>query len=266
MNANLRRPSKPNSPKNDPNCPEAYIRKRQNFYGRDFAVNHETLIPRPETEQLIDAVLSLAGKPILPGVKPTPSKLPKNPTILDVGTGSGCIAITLKLELKTAKVIAIDNDFRPLRHAERNAKKLGANVKFFVSDLLKNAVFHPARARELEAGFRQHHMNVTIPDHTKIDLITANLPYVDENWDWLDKKALSFEPKTALYADGHGLAIYKKFFRELKNFCIENSRKPYVVIEADPCQHKSLIQYAENLNFRHIETRGFILTFIYVAD
>ena len=67
--------------------------KTINFYGRDFYVDQNVLTPRPETEQLIDEVLKLCGKPILPGVKPEKPKLnPKKLKILDVGTGSGCIA------------------------------------------------------------------------------------------------------------------------------------------------------------------------------
>ena len=80
-----------------PNKPVAYQEGVQDFYGRDFIVTPDVLIPRPETEQLIDTVLNLAGKPYLTGIKPSPRVLPENPVILDVGTGSGCIAITLKL-------------------------------------------------------------------------------------------------------------------------------------------------------------------------
>ena len=79
-----------------------------NFYGRDFIITPDVLIPRPETEMIVDAVLNLAGKSYLPGVKPGPKILPNNPQILDVGTGSGCIAITLALELPEASITASD--------------------------------------------------------------------------------------------------------------------------------------------------------------
>ena len=90
------------------NLPLAYKNGYQDFYGRDFIVTPDVLIPRPETEQIIDTVLNLAGKPYLPGIKPSPRKLPPNPTILDIGTGSGCIAITIKKELPEARVYATD--------------------------------------------------------------------------------------------------------------------------------------------------------------
>ena len=98
-----------------------------NFYGRDFEINSDVLIPRPETEMMVDAVLNLAGKVYLPGVKPTPRVLPENFNILDVGTGSGCIAITLALELPEAKVTACDISKKALVVAKKNAKKLGAD-------------------------------------------------------------------------------------------------------------------------------------------
>ena len=74
--------------------PLAYEKGVQDFYGRDFIVTKDVLIPRPETEQIIDTVLNLAGKPFLPGIKPSKKILPDHPRIIDVGTGSGCIAIT----------------------------------------------------------------------------------------------------------------------------------------------------------------------------
>lgn len=78
------------------------------FYGRDYLVSPDVLIPRPETEMMVDTVLNLVGKPFLPGIKPSKAELPENLTIVDVGTGSGCIAVTLKLLLPQAKVVATD--------------------------------------------------------------------------------------------------------------------------------------------------------------
>ena len=83
------------------------------FYGRDFIVNPDVLIPRPETEQMIDMVLSLVGESFLPGVKPSEARLPKTIKILDVGTGSGCVAITLKLEIPEATLEATDVSEKP---------------------------------------------------------------------------------------------------------------------------------------------------------
>ncbi len=200
----------------------------QDFYGRDFWVTKDTLIPRPETEQLIDAVLNLAGKPYLPGVKPSKRVLPEAPTILDVGTGSGCIAITLALELPEAKVYASDISKKALKVAQKNAANLGAPISFIIAYLLKKVKFTP-------------------------DVIVANLPYVDPDWDWLDKEALSREPALALYTEDHGLALIKEL--------IDTASSKYLILEADPCQHAEIISYAQQQSYTLIDTRGFILSF-----
>ena len=174
------------------------------FYGRDFFITKDVLIPRPETEQLIDAVLNLAGKPYLPGVKPSKRVLSENPTILDIGTGSGCIAVTLSLELPEAKIFASDISEKALKIAKKNAAFYGTPISFIISHLLEKVKFTP-------------------------DLIVANLPYVDKNWDWVDRKALSIEPDIALYAEDGGLKLIKEL--------VDTAESRYLILEADPCQH-----------------------------
>ena len=210
------------------NEPIAYKNGYQDFYGRDFLVTPDVLIPRPETEQIIDAVLNLAGKPYLPGVKPSPRVLPENPVILDVGTGSGCIAITIKKELPEAEVHATDISKKALQIAQKNAQNHGVHLSFIISHLLDNVKFTP-------------------------DVIVANLPYVDKDWDWLDKESLSFEPTIALYAADHGLKLIKEL--------IDAASSKYLILEADPCQHQEIINFATKKGLQHPETRGFILTF-----
>jgi release factor glutamine methyltransferase len=123
--------------------PVAYILGSKEFYGREFVVTPDTLIPRPETEAIIDLVKELSLEKL---------------KILDVGTGSGCIAITLKLELPESDVMAVDISEKALVVAEKNADNLHANLEFKQSDLLKNV-------------------------DEKFDIIVANLPYVDKNWE-----------------------------------------------------------------------------------
>lgn len=238
----------------NPKYPKAYKIGYQTFYGRNFRINETVLIPRPETEQIIDAALNLAGKPYLPGVKPAPCALPPAPIILDVGTGSGCIAITLALELPKAKILAIDSSPLALKTALKNADKFGLkkkNLKIFSSNLLKNPVFHPKKATAIMAKVP----NLLIPNHSHIDLIVANLPYVDKNWSWLDKEALNFEPAAALYADDHGLKLIKELLDQSATL-----RVPYLIIEADPSQHEAVINYAKKAGFHHLKTHGFALT------
>ena len=96
------------------NLPRAYKLGYQDFYGFRFKVTKDVLIPRPETEFIVDAVLNLAGISYLSGVKASPRKLPSKPKILDVGTGSGCIAIAIKKKFPEAEVSAVDSSEKPL--------------------------------------------------------------------------------------------------------------------------------------------------------
>ena len=200
-----------------------------NFYGRDFLISPDVLIPRPETEMMVDAVLNLVGKSYLPGVKPSKAKLPKDLAIVDVGTGSGCVAITLKLELPDAKVVATDISKKALEIAEKNADNLEVRMEFLQSDLLEKVDINP-------------------------DLTVANLPYVDENWEWVDKEALSKEPALALYADNGGLKLIYRLIDQVAERSIK-----HLILEADPCQHGRIINYAKEKGLTLRETRGFIL-------
>ena len=203
--------------------------QKTNFYGRDFFVNEDVLTPRPETEQIIDCVLELCGKPFLPGVKPEkPVVDPKNLTILDVGTGSGCIAITLSLELPEAKIYASDVSEKAIQIARKNAENLGAPIYTIISYLLKNVNITP-------------------------DIIVANLPYVDKNWDWLDQKSLKSDPDLALYAEDGGLKLIKEL--------INTATSKYLILEADPCQHSAIITHAKD-QYRLIKKIGYVLSFI----
>lgn len=203
-----------------------------NFYGRDFIITPDVLIPRPETEQLIDAVLTLAGKPFLPGIKAPSRELPENPVILDVGTGSGCIAITIKKELPEATVYASDISKKALEIAKKNASVQNAPISLIISHLLKNV-----KLKRL-----------------KPDLIVANLPYVDKTWDWLDLNSLKKEPAIALFAEDGGLALIKELIDEASALKI-----PRLLLEADPCQHDKIALYAEKKGYLLINITGFIL-------
>ena len=190
------------------NEPLAYILGYKEFYGRKFTVTPDTLIPRPETEALISIAKHL-----------NPAK------ILDVGTGSGCIAVTLALELPKTEVDAADISEPALEIARQNAQNLGAKVHFFVSDLLKNA--------------------------EKYDLIVANLPYVDKNWDWLSPE-LDYEPESALYAEDGGLKLIKELIKQAPAHLKEGG---YLLLEADLGQHEKIADFAlETGNFTPIVT------------
>lgn len=200
--------------------------KKINFYGRDFLVSRDVLTPRPETEAIIDEVLKLCGKPILPGVKTEKARLnPQGLKILDVGTGSGCIAITLKKELPEADIYASDISEKAIKITQKNASNLNAPISTIISHLLEN---------------------VNGPD-----IIVANLPYVDKNWDWIDQTALKQDPDIALYAEDGGLKLIKEL--------IDTATSKYLILEADPCQHQEIINYAKK-KYKLININGYVLT------
>lgn len=148
--------------------PVAYLLGRREFYGRDFAVSPAVLIPRPETELLVEVALAaVAGR--------------ANPRILDLGTGSGCIAVTLALELPGAEVTAVDISAAALAVARGNAQALGAGLRCLQSE------WFAALGGE------------------RFDLIVSNPPYVAEGDPHLAAGDLRFEPAVALACGRDGL-------------------------------------------------------------
>lgn len=163
--------------------PLAYILGYQGFWKHDFLVNQHTLIPRPDTELLVETVLNFIQR----------NSLSRNLQILDLGTGSGCIAISLAFENPKAIVTAVDFSADALTIAKKNAKNIGiTNVQFLQSDwyqALKSQTF---------------------------DIIVSNPPYIDPND--LHLTALSDEPITALIADNHGLADIEQIVKNAKGY------------------------------------------------
>jgi release factor glutamine methyltransferase len=155
--------------------PIQYITEHTWFYGRRFKVNNSVLIPRPETEELVDWIIKDRK-----GTGPC--------TILDVGTGSGCIAVTLALELPEADIYAIDVSGDALTIAQENAAAFEAEVHFTLSDFLAN---------ELEHGF---------------DVIVSNPPYVSpDELDALETSVRDHEPLIALgHSSGDPLIFYRR--------------------------------------------------------
>ncbi|MBR3256732.1 HemK family protein methyltransferase [Candidatus Saccharibacteria bacterium] len=219
--------------------PQAYKDGVKEFYGREFFVTKDVLIPRPETEQIVDLVLSILGKNTLPGVKPREKEriLEKNKgeklKILDVGTGSGVIGITLKLLIPEARIFCSDVSLPALEVAKKNAKKLGAEIEFFESNLLEG----------VKGDF---------------DIVVANLPYVDKNWEWLNEPeslGIKYEPELALFAEDGGLRLIFELGRQAKN------RTKFVILEADPCQHERIIDFYSKIGWKFVRGQGFGLCF-----
>lgn len=201
--------------------PLAYIRGKTEFYGREFIINKNVLEPRPESETMIDLVKGLSLE---------------KPTIIDVGTGSGALAITAKLEIHNAKVLATDIDKKCLAVAEKNAGKLDTSVEFYHGDLLS-----------------------VVPDEMLADsIILANLPYVPDSFK-VNPAAMN-EPKIAIFGGPDGLNIYRKLFQQMNNLKF----KPKIVLtESMPPQHPALAKIAEANSYELAETNDFIQHFNY---
>lgn len=149
----------------------------EEFYGRTFSVDKSVLIPRPETEELVELVL-----------KESRNRQNNNNRLVDVGTGSGVIGITLALELSDAKVLATDISTDALTVAKKNAKDLSAPVSFYQGNFLQPL----------------------IDEGKTVDVIVSNPPYIaKEERESLSDTVKNFDPSLALFAEDDGLAAYK---------------------------------------------------------
>lgn len=164
-------------------CPFEYVIGEVDFYGAKISVNPNVLIPRSETEILVDYVSKEISKVNC-----------KSKVLLDVCTGSGCIPISLKKKHPDLEVIAIDICDLALQLAKKNADLNQVKVDFLIGDLLE-----PIKER-------------------KIDFLISNPPYISETeYNLLDLSVRSFEPKMALTDNNDGLSFYRRLEKELPN-------------------------------------------------
>ncbi len=164
--------------------PVQYIIGHEEFYGRTFKVNKEVLIPRPETEELVEGVLKRAKT--LFGDKEI--------SLVDVGTGSGAIAITLALENSNFDVCTVDIAAESIKVAKENAEHLGAKVEFYEGDLL----------------------GPLIERKKKVDIVVSNPPYIpDYEIETLSPVVKDHEPIRALVGGEDGLDFYRRFMDEI---------------------------------------------------
>ena len=187
--------------------PIAYILGYKEFYGRKFTASPSVLIPRPESEDLISLFLELTASEIAEKI------------LIDVGTGSGCLGITAKLERSNLSVILSDISKPALNIAEKNANSLNADVYIQQQSLL-NGQLRP------------------------VDYIFANLPYVDKNWDVSPE--LQYEPEIALFAEEEGLKLILQLISQAPR-CL--TPEGLLFIEADPQQHNRIIDEAVKNGF-----------------
>lgn len=181
--------------------PIAYITGYKEFYARKFKVNQNVLIPRPETELVIEV---LSGLPLNNADK-----------LLDIGTGSGNIGISAKLEFPFLKTYLLDNDSKAIAVAKSNAKILKAKVEFICDD------FEPW------------------VEKLKPKIIVANLPYLPKNWH-INSEA-KHEPPSALFAKDQGLELIKRLITTWEN---TRGKTSFLILECEAFQKKQIIDHA----------------------
>ena len=164
--------------------PIQYIKGVETFFGRDFKVNEDVLIPRYETEELVENILYHIDDYFSDY---------QTIDLCDVGTGSGAIAISLALEEPRTNVYASDISSKAIEVAKENAANLGANVNFMVGDLLE-----PLLEKEI-----------------KVDIFVSNPPYIPNNQE-IEAMVKDNEPHVALFGGNDGLYFYRRIFKEVK--------------------------------------------------
>ncbi|MEY2986013.1 MAG: glutamine methylase of release factor 1 [Candidatus Parcubacteria bacterium] len=190
--------------------PIAYIIGYKEFYGRKFIVTKDVLIPRPETEAIIDITKNIYSHNT-------------KPTIWEIGTGSGCIAITLKFKIPDSKIIASDISPQALQIAKNNDIILTGkqdNIVWLEGDLLT-----PFSTQ-----------------YKKPDIIIANLPYLNQN-QYQDDSILA-EPDIALYSPNNGLEHYIRLLQEIKS---RFTLYPDIILEINPEQTRPLKSYVQSI-------------------
>lgn len=174
--------------------PVAYITNQKSFFGLDFFVNQNVLIPRPETETLVEEVLKVTSHP----VAQSPS-----PLVIDVGTGSGCIIVSLAKNISNAQFFACEKSTKALTVAKKNAKnhKVLHRIKFLSGNLIEPIL----KSKKIKP--------------TDEIILTANLPYGWRAWknnNSVDTFGLKFEPAMALFTGNDGLELYERLLHQLK--------------------------------------------------
>lgn len=202
--------------------PIAYLTGRRDFYGHSFLVNEQVLVPRPESEVILAILSKLMQDNHLR-------------TVLDVGTGSGCLAISIKLAHPDLAVSACDISESALLVARRNAARLlpsGRQIKFYQSDLLSG-----------------------LPVNSRFDLIVANLPYLSPGQDDLSPE-LAYEPAIALYADDDGLSLIKQLITTAPAHL---TPRGHLLLEMNTDQIETVVSYATDYRYQVVKREPFHL-------
>ncbi len=211
--------------------PLQYLLGKTQFYGLEFEVNENVLIPRQETEELVDWIIESQK----PGVRS--QKL----SILDIGTGSGCIAISLAKNIPNAQVFAIDVSEKALATAQKNVVNNQVEVYFIKTDILKTEDLERLPAADFQ-----------LP--TQFDIIVSNPPYVRNlEKEEIRKNVLDYEPHLALFVEDDNALV---FYRKIAELAQKNlSPNGQLFFEINQYLGKEMIEMLEKMNFKNIELR-----------
>ena len=201
--------------------PIQYILGKTSFYGLDFIVNENVLIPRPETEELVEWIIQSQKSEVRS----------EKFKILDIGTGSGCIAISLAKNIKNAEVFGIDVSEKALATAQKNAEINEVNITFVEKNILE-----------------------TVDLKQEFDIIVSNPPYV-RNLEKIEinKNVLAYEPHLALFVeDDDALIFYRKIAQLSQKNLVENG---ILFFEINQYLGKEMVQLLEEMNFKDIQLR-----------
>lgn len=200
--------------------PIAYITHKAYFYNNAFYIDDQVLIPRSESEKIIDILKTLPKTHLS--------------TIIDIGTGSGILAITAKLLCPTSRVVALDIDPECLKIAKKNSLSMNADIMLLKSDLLESLPTNLANN----------------------SIFLVNLPYVADSFN-INAEA-RFEPKTAIFGGSKGLDLYSRLFNQI----ITLKAKPsYVITESFPDQQLDIQSMAARAGYQCLAVDDFIQLF-----
>ncbi len=196
--------------------PLQYLLNEQEFYGRNFYVSKGVLIPRQDTEVLVEEAVKILKREKI-----------ESPKILDMGTGSGIIGITVALEIPDSKVMGTDISEKALEISEKNREILNVeNIKFFKSDLFEQI------------------------EYKKFNMIISNPPYISDNEiGVMSEDTLLHEPREALFADNNGLFFYYEISRKGMDYLQDNG---YLLFEIGYRQGKAVKEIMEKAGFTNV--------------
>jgi release factor glutamine methyltransferase len=226
--------------------PIQYILGETEFYGLPFLVNENTLIPRPETEELVELIIKQNSKSeIPPEPKVNGAKLNSKLKILDIGTGSGCIAISLVKNISNVEVYAIDISEEVLETAKKNAQINQVEIHFIQADILKinNLEQLPTSNPKLET----HNPKL----ETQFDIIVSNPPYVRNlEKQEINPNVLEYEPHLALFVeDEDALLFYRKIAQLALKSLSPNGR---LYFEINQYLGKETVELIESFGFKNV--------------